>query len=415
MQFGKMVGVLALAALCLALRAGPAQAASETWNGNSSTAWSDTGSWTPNVVPGTGDTATFNGPAGISGGTINLGSGVNVNTLLFDTASAAAYTIGSGSVGSQQLTLDNGGAITVNNTVSNSQTLNANIVLGNDGSTQPFTFTNNGSYVSGGTLGGLNIAGNITGSNGSGVQTLTIMGSGTTVLSGTIGNGTGGGKVALVMAGTGGVLRLGTLPEDGVSTYTGGTMVTGGTLNPSAGGGGRHYPFTFGGSLTMAGGTTFLPDASAGGSVPASWFTVLPADPINLPGGQVTFMVDNSSSGGPSGSYADLVLDSVISGGGAMIGTGYNNDNARRLELVQSNPSWSGGVTLQQMPSFLTNVRLEIMQANSLGTGPLICNLLPGSQGRPGSGDRHFLCRRRSVRRLGGGEQHSAPRSGHEP
>ncbi len=44
---------------------------------------------------GHGDTATFNG-AGNSNLVINLNSGVTINTVIFDTSSAAAYTIGSG-------------------------------------------------------------------------------------------------------------------------------------------------------------------------------------------------------------------------------------------------------------------------------------------------------------------------------
>ncbi|MGC3991199.1 MAG: autotransporter-associated beta strand repeat-containing protein [Chthoniobacteraceae bacterium] len=110
-----------------------AQAASATWTGATDATWAGTGNWTATPVPGTGDTAGFvNSAATVnSNTTIDLGTGVTVGTVLFDTANAAAYTIGSGGAGAETLTLsDTTAAITMTSTVANTETFNANIVLG---------------------------------------------------------------------------------------------------------------------------------------------------------------------------------------------------------------------------------------------------------------------------------------------
>ena len=90
-------------------------AASGTWTGATDATWAGA-NWSASPVPGTLETATFNG-LGNGFTTIDLGSGISVGTILFDTASVAGYTIGSGGVGAQTLTLDNTGAITMNSTV----------------------------------------------------------------------------------------------------------------------------------------------------------------------------------------------------------------------------------------------------------------------------------------------------------
>jgi hypothetical protein len=114
-------------AIALAMLSISAFAADGIWTGASDATWAGA-NWTGGV-PGTGDTATFNG-AGNGNTTIDLGGGVTLLNLLFDTSSAAAYTIGSGAVGSQTLTLDNTASITVNATVTAAQTVNAAIKLG---------------------------------------------------------------------------------------------------------------------------------------------------------------------------------------------------------------------------------------------------------------------------------------------
>src|SRR5688572_16498303 len=67
-------------------------AASDTWDGSTDATWATSTNWLtdPTVVPGTGDTATFNS-AGNGFTTIDLGTGVTIGNLLFDIG-AVAYT-----------------------------------------------------------------------------------------------------------------------------------------------------------------------------------------------------------------------------------------------------------------------------------------------------------------------------------
>jgi len=121
-------------------------------------------------VPGVGDTATFNG-AGNGNTTIDLGAGVTLSSLLFDTSGAAAYTVGSGGVGAETLTIGAAGnAVTMNSTVTNNELINANLAFGANAIT-----VNNSS-----TTNSLTIAGNLTGSGN-----FTKSGAGTLALSGT--------------------------------------------------------------------------------------------------------------------------------------------------------------------------------------------------------------------------------------
>src|ERR1035437_1428886 len=102
LQVARITWTLGLAVAGLGMRS--AQASSATWNGATNTIWATGTDWSADPVPANGDTATFNG-AGNGNATISLGSGVMINNILFDTSSAAAYTIGSGAVGRQALTL----------------------------------------------------------------------------------------------------------------------------------------------------------------------------------------------------------------------------------------------------------------------------------------------------------------------
>jgi autotransporter-associated beta strand protein len=174
-------------------------AATDAWDGGNGATWADPLNWLTDLsAPGTGETATFNG-AGNGNTVIDLGSGVTLGSLVFDTASAAGYTIGSGGAASQNLTLDAAGSIIANATVTNAQNIDANVILGGVLGDQAFTFTNN-------SIGGLTLAGAVT-SNTTGIKTLTMGGTGTTTVSG---NMTGGsGSLALVKGAGGGTVILG--------------------------------------------------------------------------------------------------------------------------------------------------------------------------------------------------------------
>ena len=240
-------------ALATLLATQAVHAASATWNGTTDAIWANATNWSTSPVPGTGDTATFDN-AGNGMVVLNLGTGVTVNTILFDTASAAAYTIGSGNVGSQSLTLNDTGAITVNSGVTTNQLINANVVLGNANGTNAFTFTNNAGSSS------LAVAGGISSAT-TGTKTLTVTGSGLTTLGGVISNGSG--TVALVKSGTG------TLVLSGRNTYTGGTTInSGGAItvqDPTALGTGA-VVVNSGGALQLDGSFNLAPTLTLNGS-----------------------------------------------------------------------------------------------------------------------------------------------------
>ena len=161
-------------------------------------------------MPGSGDTATFDNTGG-STDIISL-NGITVHSIRFDT-SAAAYTLGSGAANSQILTLNNDGAITLNATNASDQSVNAALILGTDGSTRTFSFTNNNAVRN------LTFAGSVTGSAGTGIKTLALAGSGPVIFNGTISNGTIG-TVKLTKSGSG-TLAL----SDTANTFSGGTLI----------------------------------------------------------------------------------------------------------------------------------------------------------------------------------------------
>jgi autotransporter-associated beta strand protein len=203
-----------------------ARAASDTWTGAGDALWSNTGNWLGGGIPGAGDTATFNGAS--SNTTVDLGAGVTLSSLVFDTGSAAAYTIGSGGAGGQTLTLDTlAGGIQMNATVVNNQLIDANLALSTTG-TYTVGLTNNS------TTNTLTVAGGISAST-AGNKTLTVTGAGNTTISGNITNGTG--AVALTKTGTGTLSLSGTnsFGIAGVSPLVnaGRISVTAGTTNVS--------------------------------------------------------------------------------------------------------------------------------------------------------------------------------------
>ena len=136
----KMKNIFPIISLLLLAGALSLQAASGNWTGLTDATWAGA-NWSA-ATPGTGDTATFNG-AGNANVVINLGGGVTINTVLFNTASAAAYTIGTSPAGGQTLSLNNTGGITMNSTVANNELFNAAIVLGTDATAKTNTIVNN--------------------------------------------------------------------------------------------------------------------------------------------------------------------------------------------------------------------------------------------------------------------------------
>jgi autotransporter-associated beta strand protein len=200
----------------LALLSTNVYAASDSWDGSSTNAlWSESTNWLlDGLVPGTGDTATFNAAAGAGGSVIDLEGAVTLNTLAFDTASADSYTIGVS--GADTLTLDDGGSITVGADVVSDQTVDADVVLGSDGSESTYTLSNDSTAGN-----SLTLAGSITGGSGgdsSGAKVLEVSGSSAINLSGVISDG-GASSLALISSSTG------TLTLSAANTYTGGTTI----------------------------------------------------------------------------------------------------------------------------------------------------------------------------------------------
>ncbi|MCX7414302.1 MAG: autotransporter-associated beta strand repeat-containing protein [Planctomycetia bacterium] len=208
-----------------AVSVSPAAAATYTWTGTTSALWTNTTNWNPTSgTPGVADGAVFNA-AGNGNTTIDLSGTSTVLSVLFDTATAAGYTIGSGGAANQTLRLASSGTVAMTSTVANDQLINALLVLGTNAAAGSFTLSNNS------LTNNLTFAGGITGGSGgtAGAKTLTVGGAGATAISGTISNG-GATSLSLVKSG------LGTLTLTNANTYTGSTSITSGMLQIGNGG-----------------------------------------------------------------------------------------------------------------------------------------------------------------------------------
>ena len=290
----------------------PLQAATFFWDdGGGDGLWSTVTNWDDVSAPGTGDTATFNAASAIT--IIDLGTGVTIGTLAFDTASAAAYTIGAGGVNSQTLTLDNGGSITMASTVAADQLIHAVVTLGNDDTASTYTLDNDSLTNS------LTIAGTITGSsavNAAGVKTLAVTGEGATILNGVISDG-GATSLGITKDGAGTL----TLTEN--STFTGNVQINAGTLQVFNTAAKANALGTGTATLTLNGGTLEL---RSDATTDYNRATTVTADSTvtlgrvsagtnvdwrlaSLSIGAQTLTVNDLDNGGASTTDADLVID----------------------------------------------------------------------------------------------------------
>ena len=232
----------ALIAAIVALAAASSTVVAENWTGTADTLWTNTSNWDTFTVPGSGGTANFidagNGNTNISLG----GASQPIGTISFDTASAAAYTLGVLSSG-DAFNFDPNGTIAVGSTVTTAQTINAGIVA-------------NGGLninVANGTTIGLTLAGVISG-NGP----VSFGGIGGVTLSGenTYSGGTSFPNVAAQP-----VIRI-AVDSDG----TGGSLTKGafgtGTITPSSSFPARLVPSganrTVGNNLDLTNGSLFV-------------------------------------------------------------------------------------------------------------------------------------------------------------
>ena len=291
----RSICLLAAVLATVAATARNASAANATWSGTTNGTWATTTNWSASPVPGSTNTATFNN-AGSGNTILDLAGGVQLLSITFDTASAAAYTIGSGGVGAQTLTLESAGTTQLTTTTGTNQLINANILLGVSVATSSYTFTNNS--VTGRTL---TLAGNLTGNTlagTAGAKTVTLNGAGDTAVSGIISNG-GGTSVALTKSGAG-VLTL-----SGSNNYTGATTIGlvgglgGGTLRLSGSGKlGTGAITIYGGTLDLGNTTQTTGALTMGGAAfSTSTAILIGSGTLNL-GNDVTFAGANNHAGG---------------------------------------------------------------------------------------------------------------------
>lgn len=318
----RLVGLSGLASIVICTSA---QATSDIWDGSTDGTWSTSTNWAtdPALVPAAGEIATFNG-AGGGFTVIDLGAGVSIGSVIFDSASAAAYTIGSGAVGSQTLTLGNAGAITLNSGVTTNQLFNSNIQLSNAASAST-TFTNNSSGL-------LTIAGTVNANVASGNGVLTVAGSGNTTISGAI-TKTGAGSNALLKTGAG------TLTLSNGSTWTG-TGAIGRIPATSAG-----FPLVAReGTLLLNGGTHAVNGEAVIGGVVADGGAGQNAK-IQVDSGSLTVSswLSIGRGNGVGGVSSDLVLNNAATVSAANLSAGFNGGSGSNLP--------KGAVTLNNTSS----------------------------------------------------------------
>jgi len=219
----KIKSSLFLALFCAWVTSFDLRAAPATWNGTTDANWATTGNWSATPVPGINDTATFNNAG--NGHAVISCAGAQILGFLFDTANAAAYTIGSGGAGSQTMTMSGSGIITVNSSVVSNELLNVNLTVSTSGGPRTLAFTNN-SVAAGQSL---TFAGGLT-AGAAGTKTIMIGGNGKTVISGNLTDGAG--QLALTKVGAG-ALTL----SSAANTFSGPTIVSAGIFTDASVGG----------------------------------------------------------------------------------------------------------------------------------------------------------------------------------
>ncbi|WP_009959323.1 autotransporter-associated beta strand repeat-containing protein [Verrucomicrobium spinosum] len=329
-----------------------AQAATGVWDGTQDNTWAGVANWDINAAPGAGDVATFNG-AGSGNTVIDLGAGATILSVLFDTNQASAYVLGSGAVGSQTLTLGNGGSITMNAALINNQLINASLLLGTDATPQSYTFTNNS------TTNLLNFSGAISGGTGgtAGVKTLTLTGAGGGTLSGVISNG---GTTSVAVTKTG----AGTWVLAGANTYTGATTISAGVLRLANANAVQNSTLT----NNVANGVIFgggVLNFNAGGLAGSGALALTDVNAANV---NLTVGANNAST----------TFTGVISGAGNLIKTGSGTLTLNALSTFTGNIVVDGGTlttTLNRNAGNPTNTALgntqaagRILTVNSGGT-----------------------------------------------
>ena len=245
--------LLPLAVSAVILCSGSTQAATDTWTGLTDSSWATPGNWSPVAVPANGDTALFNG-TGAGHTAVAISAATTINSITFDTSSAAAYTLGTTSGGI--LSLQSGGAVQTTSSVANIETINSPIkLLGSS------TFTS-GAALAANTL---NFGGTITNGATSTPITLTLNGSnsGANTISGIISNGAGASTTSINQTAGNWVLSGANTFNGTVTVASGATLTT--TSAAALGGGGNTLALN--GTLNLNANNTNLGNLSGTGTI----------------------------------------------------------------------------------------------------------------------------------------------------
>mgnify|MGYP000999978382 CR=1 FL=1 len=172
--------------LCVCtLVSSPAWPASGYWTGAGNPSWTNDANWSVSPAPFGTNAATFNG-AGNARTTIDLDGLACIRTILFDTAAAASYTLGTGGPNAQTLVLTNSALVQSTSTAWNDQTIDAAVQLGTDVGAGFYAFRTDNPLRS------LTVSGDIAppASGGTaGTKVLSLTGAGNIVLSGSLSKG----------------------------------------------------------------------------------------------------------------------------------------------------------------------------------------------------------------------------------
>ena len=375
--------------------------ANSSWTGAVSTVWNNTPNWGVGGVPGSGDTALFNGAFSNQP---NLNANTTVGTLRMTTGVAQNVTISSNPGATLNLSDLGipGTGILVDNTNAFTLTITASLSLGNS---QDWTnnsgnlFTVSGTVALGGNAVTVNgtgntlISGNVSGvgsvsdliKDGSGTLTLTgtntytggtAVNGGTLLVNNTTGSGTGTGAVTVTNAGT----TLG-----GTGTISG-PVVVGAGANIAPGNGGNNTGILNTGALTLAATSNFRVDIN--GTTAGTGYDQLRVTPgiVTITGsnlvvtvgttlslGQTFLILNKASTGAITGTFAGIPQGGTVVGSNGTVFsvsyTGGDGSNDIVLTVVQAavpEPStWMGGALAIAGLAFTQRRRLRKLIAFS--------------------------------------------------
>jgi fibronectin-binding autotransporter adhesin len=318
--------------LTAVLLAAPA-ARAQTWTGLAApdNHWTTVGNWDTGV-PGGSSTATFNS-AGNGNTTISLGGATQpIKFIDFDTASAAAYTLGVfGSGDAFNLTAN--GSIVVTNTVTNPQVINAAITTGG------------ASFITNAGSGALTLAGAV--ALGGNISFLNdTSGAGTNVaLTGPIAFSSAGNRTITTNLPSGKTLSLGSAVAPSTITLGSGSQLIVNAINLNAGATVINDVISGAGSLSI---TSPNPVTLAGLNTYSGGTTI--SGHSGLGGGAMVLV--GSSSNGPPGSFT-----------GGPFGTG-------PVTINVTNPPSTDTTTIQPIaqPQTIANAITAVANVTFAGT-----------------------------------------------